>query len=198
MTDDPWQHARDDIAAEHVDLDIARIIECFDRHAVEYLIVGGVAATLHGASRPTGDFDSLPATTTENLTRLATALKELGAYLRVEDVSDEETRALTVLLDALMLKNMDISTWRTDAGDIDVLTALPTRDGGRTFYDDLATRARRTSLGGTTVTVAALVDIIASKDWSNARKTTTPSPSCANCNAARTRTPDASTPGRFS
>jgi len=170
VTDDPWQHARDDIAAEHVDLDIARIIECFDRHAVEYLIVGGVAATLHGASRPTGDFDSLPATTTENLTRLATALKELGAYLRVEDVSDEETRALTVLLDALMLKNMDISTWRTDAGDIDVLTALPTRDGGRTFYDDLATRARRTSLGGTTVTVAALVDIIASKDWSNRPK----------------------------
>jgi len=69
-----------------------------------------------------------------------------------------------------MLKNMDISTWRTDAGDIDVLTALPTRDGGRTFYDDLATRARRTSLGGTTVTVAALVDIIASKDWSNRPK----------------------------
>ena len=50
-------------------LDRARIIEYLDAHGVEYLIVGGVGAQLHGAKRPTADFDSLPSTSKENLRR---------------------------------------------------------------------------------------------------------------------------------
>lgn len=46
-----------------------RIIECLSRHRVEYLLVGGIGAQMHGAARPTGDFDSLPATSKENLDR---------------------------------------------------------------------------------------------------------------------------------
>lgn len=38
-------------------LDRVRIIECLDEHEVEYLIVGGIGAQLHGATRPTADFD---------------------------------------------------------------------------------------------------------------------------------------------
>lgn len=155
---------------DHVDLDVERITKCFDRHHVEYLIVGGVAATLHGAARPTGDFDSLAATSSQNLTRLADALKELGAYLHVEGLSDDEARALVVPIDAIMLGNMDISTWRTAAGDIDVLTALPTRDGGRHFYPDLAARASQANIGDVTVAVASLSDIIDSKTWANRPK----------------------------
>jgi hypothetical protein len=55
----------------------------FDRHRVEYVIVGGVAANLHGATRPTGDLDALPRSTRENLDRVAGALRELAAFLRV-------------------------------------------------------------------------------------------------------------------
>jgi hypothetical protein len=33
-------------------IDWLRITECFDRHGVEYLIVGGVGAQLHGAGPP--------------------------------------------------------------------------------------------------------------------------------------------------
>ncbi len=34
--------------------DVGRIVEALDRHGVEYLLVGGVAATAHGAERLTG------------------------------------------------------------------------------------------------------------------------------------------------
>lgn len=151
-------------------IDWLRITECFDRHGVEYLIVGGVGAQLHGATRPTSDFDSLPETSEENLDRLARALRELGAYLRVEGLSVEDARALPVQLDGDTLARLDISTWSTDAGDLDVLTALPTRDGGRARYEDLVLRASSVDFGGVPVRVAALDDIIASKEWANRPK----------------------------
>jgi hypothetical protein len=37
---------------------------------VEFVVVGGYAAVLHGASRPTEDVDVTPTTTTENLVSL--------------------------------------------------------------------------------------------------------------------------------
>ena len=151
-------------------VDWLTITECFDRHGVEYLIVGGVGAQLHGATRPTSDFDSLPKTSGENLDRLGIALRELGADLRVEGLTDEEARALPVHLDGATLARMDISTWRTDAGDLDVLTASPTRDGGRSRYEDLLVRASSVDFGGVPVRVAALEDIIASKEWADRPK----------------------------
>lgn len=151
-------------------LDVRRLVECFHRHKVEYLIVGGIGAQLHGAERATFDFDSLPATSKENLGRLAGAMRELHAYLRVGGLSDEESMALPTRVDAESLARMDISTWRTDAGDFDVLTAIPTRDGGRAFYDELATRAEQVEVGTVVVRVAALSDIIASKEWADRPK----------------------------
>lgn len=151
-------------------LDVRRLVECLDRHQVEYLIVGGIGAQLHGALRPTFDFDSLPATSRDNLGRLAAAMRELHAYLRVGGLSDEEAQALPTQVDADSLARMDISTWRTDAGDFDVLTAIPTRTGGRAFYAELATRAERVDVDGVMVHVAALADIISSKEWADRPK----------------------------
>ena len=87
----------------HSEVDWVRIAECLDRHGVEYLIVGGLGAQLRGATRPTGDFDSLPRTTAENLDRLASAMRELNAFLRVEGLSDEEARELPTRIDAVSL-----------------------------------------------------------------------------------------------
>lgn len=151
-------------------LDRDRIIECLSRHRVEYLLVGGIGAQMHGAVRPTGDFDSLPATSKENLDRLASAMRELNARLRVEGMTDEESRALPLPIDAESLARMDISTWRTDAGDPDVLTATPTRDGGRARFEELVARSERVEVGDVTVMVAGLDDIIASKEWADRPK----------------------------
>jgi hypothetical protein len=138
---------------------------------VDYLLVGGIGAQMHGAVRPTGDFDSLPATSKENLDRLAGAMREeLNARLRVEGMTDEESRALPLPIDAESLARMDISTWRTDAGDLDVLTAIPTRDGGRARFEELVARSERVEVGGVVVMVAGLEDIIASKEWADRPK----------------------------
>jgi hypothetical protein len=102
-------------------LDVRRVVEALDRHGVEYLIVGGVASRFHGAERLTKDIDLVPSSDADNLERLAAALRDLGAFLRVGGMSDDEAKSLPIVLDGSALARMEISTWRTEAGDLDVL-----------------------------------------------------------------------------
>ncbi|MGH3369821.1 MAG: hypothetical protein ACRDPR_07450 [Nocardioidaceae bacterium] len=113
----------------------------FERHGVRYLLVGDGAAIAYGATRPTGDLDLIPARDRANLGRLAEAMKELGARLRVAGMSDEEARALPVQLSAEALGRIELSTWRSDAGDFDVLADMPSNGGRRVSYDDLVPRS---------------------------------------------------------
>lgn len=142
-----------------------RLVEVLDRHGVEYLIVGGVAARAYGASRQTKDIDCLVRRTRANLDRLAAAMRELHARLRVEGLSDAEAALLPMQIDAVTLNAIEISTWRTDAGDLDVLVDIPGRNGERRLYEDLAADSRALHYEGIAVRVAGLSDIIASKEW---------------------------------
>jgi hypothetical protein len=66
------------------------------------LVVGGHATRAYGAARPTEDVDCLVKTDKENLRRLTAALEELNARLRVSGLSDEESAALPVQIDAIV------------------------------------------------------------------------------------------------
>ena len=68
------------------------ILEVLERHKVLYVVIGGLAAELRGSPYVTRDVDVTPARTRENFTRLAAALKELDAKLRIPDM--EEPRAI--------------------------------------------------------------------------------------------------------
>src|ERR1700682_1017617 len=70
------------------EFDPQRVVEVLNRHQVEYVLVGGYAAQLYGARRPTYDIDITPSTTLENLHRLSAALRELGAGIRVDDLAE--------------------------------------------------------------------------------------------------------------
>jgi len=109
-------------------LDVERILDTLERHNVDYLVVGGIAANVYGASRVTQDFDCIPERSQENLARLAAAMQELNARLRIEGLSDAESQQLPNKLDELSLRQMELSTWRTDAGD---LTSWPTCPAGK-------------------------------------------------------------------
>jgi hypothetical protein len=150
--------------------DVERLTETLDRHRVDYLLVGGLATRAYGATRPTYDFDCLAERSAANLDRLTGAMKELGARLRVEGLSDDEAIALPVPLDGAWLRDREISTWRTDAGDFDVLCNMPDRTGTRQRYEDLIDRAEPKTFDRSVVKVAALDDIIASKQWANRPK----------------------------
>jgi hypothetical protein len=59
------------------------LLAALERHRVRFLVVGGFAAQLHGATRQTKDLDLCPARDEDNFNRLAHALTELGARLRL-------------------------------------------------------------------------------------------------------------------
>jgi hypothetical protein len=111
----------------------------------------------------TRDVDVTPARTKKNFERLATALRELDARLRVQDLVEP----VAVPLDASSFEQDTTWTYVTKFGFLDV-ALLP--DGTR-GYDDLkrgATRERLTeSLTGS---VASLADVIRSKEAAGREK----------------------------
>lgn len=58
------------------------ILEALNHHQVEYIVVGGVAAVIHGAPTTTFDLDALVRVNQANATRLIQALSELEARFR--------------------------------------------------------------------------------------------------------------------
>lgn len=62
--------------------DLSGLLRCLSEAGVEYLLVGGVAATAHGSARLTQDLDVVYRRSPENLRRLVTALGPHRPYLR--------------------------------------------------------------------------------------------------------------------
>ncbi len=58
--------------------DFKELLELFNKHKVEYLIVGGYALAFHGAPRATGDIDLFVRPTDENAERILGALNDFG------------------------------------------------------------------------------------------------------------------------
>lgn len=143
-------------------LDRAALLDTLSRHGVRFVLVGGLAAQVHGASRATQDADICPEWNAENLGHLAGALSELQARLKIGERSVD---TLEVALDARTIHSFEIGTWRTSAGDVDVLLGIPgasRRDLVR--YEDLAANAVEVRIGRIRVLVASLTDIIRSKE----------------------------------
>ena len=150
--------------------DLQQIFDALALHNVEYLLVGGIAARAYGARRPTFDVDCVPEPSRQNFDRLAAALRDLHARLRVEGLSDDEAALLPVQLSGSTLVRMELSTWRTDGGDLDILADIPDGHGRHMSYRELVERATELNLDGIVVRVAALDDVIASKEWAGRPK----------------------------
>jgi len=138
------------------------IFDVLSRHGVDYVLVGGLAATLHGSSALTNDADICPERSPENLERLAAALGEMGARIRTE----AEPADVPVSVDAAFLRQMNLVNLTTRFGDFD----LAFQPAGSQGYDDLAQRATEIAIDGTIVPVASLIDIIRSKEIANRLK----------------------------
>ncbi|MBO1756536.1 hypothetical protein [Allobranchiibius sp. CTAmp26] len=103
------------------------IVQVLDRHRVQYVLVGGYAAELHGAQRPTIDINLTPA---ENLTRVVAVLRELQAGIRVDALPE----SLPFETNAAALADMTALSLRTPHGDVD-LTFHPSGTEGVTRTD---------------------------------------------------------------
>ena len=58
--------------------DFKELLELFNKHRIEYLIVDGYALAFHGAPRFTGDIDLYVRPASENAERVLAALDEFG------------------------------------------------------------------------------------------------------------------------
>jgi hypothetical protein len=132
------------------------ILGALERHSVDYVLIGGLAASLHGSPHVTTDVDITPARARENLERLSAALKEMEARIRTEGEPD----GLPFDPSPEMLSNASILNLTTRHGDLD-LTFVP---AGTRGYDDLRRRAVEIRVHETRVVVAALGDVIRSKE----------------------------------
>lgn len=66
-------------------LDVDRIVSTLSRHEVDFVVIGGIAVLAHGHPRATFDLDVVAELSEANMTRLAAALRELGATVRRVD-----------------------------------------------------------------------------------------------------------------
>jgi predicted nucleotidyltransferase len=63
-------------------IDFPKLLRLLTAHDVAFIIIGGVAAVIHGSSRLTQDLDVVYQRSSQNLTRLVQALAEQAPYLR--------------------------------------------------------------------------------------------------------------------
>ncbi len=160
-------------------LDLGRLIGAFDRHGVKYLVCGGVAATAYGAERPTEDADCVVSRERTNLDRLAEAMRELNARLRVARMTDSEAKLLPVQIDGATLADLSITTWMTDAGPFDVLAGLESPDGRLVTYEELARQASVLQGRDSSYTPPAWMTSSEQRNVSTGPRIVRLSPSCA-------------------
>lgn len=129
---------------------------------VDYVLIGGLAGVLHGSPAMTNDADIVPSRTDENLRRLSEALRALGARLR----SVAEPEGVAFDPHPVLLAAMSVVNTTTRCGDLDIAFVPDATDG----YDDLITRAVTFDVNGLVLRVAALSDVIRSKEAANRPK----------------------------
>jgi len=130
---------------------------------VDYVVIGGLAAELRGSPYATRDVDVTPSRNRANLGRLAKALRELDAKLRIPNVDSP----VEFPLDQHSFDWGTTWTFVTVHGYLDI-ALLP--DGTR-GYDDLRRGATRERINETLeVSVAALADVIRSKEAAGREK----------------------------
>lgn len=142
------------------ELQADRILGLLVAEKVDFVVVGGVAAILHGSARSTFDLDIAFATDAANLESLAAALSPLNVRLRGVD------EPVPFVLDAATLRGVEVLTLRSDAGDLDLLA----RPAGVSRYAALRDRADDFEIEGSPARVASIEDLIAMKRASGRQK----------------------------
>ena len=116
-------------------IDFPAAIRLLSAGGVEFIVIGGVAATIHGSAHITYDLDVLYRRTSENIERLAITLEPIQPYLRGAPAG------LPFHLDVATITRGLNFTLQTTLGDLDLLGEVA---GGGT-YEQL----RRETVTGT-------------------------------------------------
>ena len=144
------------------EFDPAAILTALVAHGVAFVLIGGMAALVYGSPFLTQDVDVVPEGTPDNWDRLSAALDELGAKIR----ADGHEHGLPFGHTGQSLAAVGVWNLTTRYGDLDI-TVMPSGTDG---FSDLARTASTRHVLGVDVPVAALADIIRSKQAANRPK----------------------------
>jgi hypothetical protein len=82
-----------------------QICKILNEEKVDYIVLGGFAAVIHGSPLPTKDIDILPNRTQENLDNLGRALTRMNAKIRISG------EPVPTKIDGPFLANMPHILW---------------------------------------------------------------------------------------
>lgn len=125
-------------------------------YKVDFVLIGGLAARLHGSPTVTNDLDVCHDQIPTNLQRLTRALDEMEARLRLPDPQEQ----VDTVIDEPLLAATGNLTLSTEFGAFDLLA----RPAGTDGYGDLIRSAVALKLGrDLSVRVASVDDLIRMK-----------------------------------
>jgi predicted nucleotidyltransferase len=127
-------------------------------HHVDFVIVGGVAAALHGGSRVTFDLDVVPSLSSPSWQAVVDLLWSLGARPRIPEPR-ERIRDIACVRQWQRDKGMLALNFRTSDSRIEVDLLVSESDR----IDELRSRAVTVTLDDRTFHVASIDDLIAMK-----------------------------------
>jgi predicted nucleotidyltransferase len=134
------------------------ILSQLDDRGVEFVIVGGVAAALHGSSRVTFDLDLVPSLAEESWQAAVDLLWSLGARPRIPEPLDR-IRDVEQVRRWQHEKGMQALNFRTPDGRIEVDLLVSESES----LSALRERAVKVTLEQRTFYVASIDDLIAMK-----------------------------------
>jgi hypothetical protein len=132
---------------------VEELLILIGRFRIDCVIIGGVAAALHGSSFVTQDLDVCYSRELQNLTRIAEALESVQAKLR------GAPPGIPFILDSETLSKGLNFTFASAIGPIDFLGEI----AGVGTYRDAVQEADRFELFGYTFSVLSLDQLIAAK-----------------------------------
>jgi predicted nucleotidyltransferase len=133
-------------------VDPDEIFHALVEEGVEYVLIGGLAATVHGVSLVTQDTDICFRQSLENCERLARAVVRLGAEIF-------PARQVPIPITPDLLHTHRLVHLRTRAGRLDLIASVP----GLGTYDDLIEGTMRIELGAVTIAVLSVNQLIQAK-----------------------------------
>jgi len=134
--------------------DLQRLLQRLDEAGVEFVLVGGFAAILHGSSLLTRDVDVCALLTSDTIEKLRDAFREIHPVHRL---SSPQQSFLDVPAAGAALDNLYLNT---DLGTLDLLGRIT----GVGDYARVARDAVEVELFGRRVRAISLDDLIAAKE----------------------------------
>jgi hypothetical protein len=130
-------------------LDLGELLRTLLRHKVRFVVIGGVAGSLHGSDTATADLDVVYDRERDNIRRLAIALNVIEARRR------DLPRDVSAAVDERAILNGMNFLLMTRFGPLDLFGETPS---GRLTYAKLAVEAVRFEIGGEVVVSVASMD----------------------------------------